>query len=56
MNTFKLHMMLETHSEETGIISKSYKDVIISAPSCCEAIVIANKRHHGYVYLTHEKI
>ena len=56
MNTFKLHMMLETQSEETGIISKSYKDVTISAPSCCEAIVIAHKRHPGYVYLTYEKL
>lgn len=55
-SSFKIYMFSETHSEETGEISKSYKDVIVSAPSCCEAVVKALKANREYTYLKHENI
>lgn len=55
---FKISLFLESWSiSETKMIcdtSVDYKDVIIYAESCCEAIVKAIKQNRGYSYLTYE--
>lgn len=53
---FKISLFSETRSEYDGSITRKNKDVIVFAPSCCEAIVKAVKQNHGFTYLKHEEI
>lgn len=60
---FKISLFSETWTEIndcsacTNIsITRKDKDVIVFAPSCCEAIVKAVKQNHGFTYLKHEEI
>lgn len=53
---FKISLFSETRSEYDGSIMRKDKDVIVYAPSCCEAIVKAMKQNHGYTYLKHEEL
>jgi hypothetical protein len=49
--TFKLKLFKEIWSEETGIITKKIeKEVVICAPSLCEAIVKAIKQNRDFTF------
>jgi hypothetical protein len=49
--TFKLKLFKEIWSEETGVITeKIEKDVVICAPSLCEAIVKAIKQNRDFTF------
>lgn len=47
---FKLILVKETWSEETGAITKIEKTVNIYAPTVCEAIVRATKQYRDYTF------
>lgn len=55
---FKISLFSECWSNIDGSIIRKDKEIVIYAPSCCEAIVKAVKqnRAYGYTYLKYEKI